>query len=147
MLFLSGAAPSDFAWDKRASSFQRFVINTQIQMEDRYFYSISESSNFFDHISNSITDFAKSCSQKAAVLCDRGIMDGSAYVSKEIWSGVLAGAGLDSVSAREGRYDAVFHLVTAADGAESYYSLANNEARHESIEDAVKQDRKTQVCT
>ena len=32
---------------------------------------------------------------------------------------------------REGRYDAVFHLVTAAQGAERFYTLENNQARSE----------------
>ena len=82
--------------------------------------------------------------QKAVILCDRGVMDGSAYVSKDIWQGVLDRAKLDIVSAREGRYDAVFHLVTAADGAEAFYTLANNKARHETVEEAIRQDRKTQ---
>ena len=53
-------------------------------------------------------------------------------------------AKLDIVSAREGRYDAIFHLVTAADGAESFYTLANNKARHESVPEAISQDKKTQ---
>jgi len=30
--------------------------------------------------------------------------------------------GMTSSDAREGRYNAVFHLVTAAEGAEKYYS-------------------------
>ena len=57
---------------------------------------------------------------------------------------MLNSVGLDHVSARDTRYDAIFHLVTAADGAETFYSLANNEARHESAEEAIAQDRKTQ---
>jgi hypothetical protein len=38
----------------------------------------------------------------------------------------------------------VFHLVTAADGAEAYYTLANNEARRETVEEARQQDVRTQ---
>ena len=37
-------------------------------------------------------------------------------------------------------YDAVFHLVTAAKGAEQFYTLANNAARYETIEEAVRVD-------
>jgi len=40
--------------------------------------------------------------------------------------------GLETLKIREGRYDAVFHLVTAAEGAESYYTLLNNMTRTES---------------
>ena len=34
---------------------------------------------------------------------------------------------------RDHRYDGVIHMVTSAEGAESFYSL-NNEARYEDIE-------------
>jgi len=68
------------------------------------------------------------------LLCDRGTLDGSAYISKEMWDRLLRAKGLDPLRIREGRYDAVFHLVTAALGAESYYSLMNNATRTESPE-------------
>ncbi len=68
------------------------------------------------------------------LLCDRGTLDGSAYISKEMWDRLLRAKGLDPLRIREGRYDAVFHLVTAALGAESYYSLMNNVTRTESPE-------------
>lgn len=42
--------------------------------------------------------------------------------------------GMDELSLRDGRYDGIFHLVTAARGAEENYSLDNNEARTESVE-------------
>lgn len=45
--------------------------------------------------------------------------------------------GMDEVSLRDGRYDGILHLVTAASGAEEHYSLDNNEARSESVEMAV----------
>ena len=35
---------------------------------------------------------------------------------------------------RDNRYDAVFHLITAADGAAKHYNLSTNQARHETIE-------------
>ena len=37
----------------------------------------------------------------------------------------------------------VLHLVTAADGAESFYTLENNAARSESKEEAIELDRRT----
>ena len=45
---------------------------------------------------------------------------------------------------REGRYNAVFHLVSAADGAEPFYSLENNQTRRESAEEARERDMQTQ---
>ena len=126
MLFLNGAYPQDLASVDCERAFQAFVIKTQMTLED------------------SFHNYARACGKKSVLLCDRGLMDGSAYVTDEIWSGVLKNVGLDHVSARDTRYDAIFHLVTAADGAETFYSLANNEARHESAEEAIAQDRKTQ---
>ena len=38
------------------------------------------------------------------------------------------------------RYDMVLHLVTAANGAEKYYTLENNAARSEGVELAIDID-------
>jgi len=57
------------------------------------------------------------------ILCDRGLMDGSSYMDTLDWEKLLESRdGMTSSDAREGRYNAVFHLVTAAEGAERYYS-------------------------
>lgn len=126
MLFLNGAFPDDLANVECAEAFQQFVLATQVSLED------------------SMRNYARSLKQKAVILCDRGVMDGSAYVDSETWNKVLSKNNMDVVAAREGRYDAVFHLVTAADGAQDFYTLANNNARHESMEAAQILDRKTQ---
>ena len=39
-------------------------------------------------------------------------------------------------------YDAVFHLVTAAKGAQEFYTTANNSARTETVEEAAELDDK-----
>lgn len=44
------------------------------------------------------------------------------------------------------RYNAVFHMVTAADGASAFYSLENNQARTETPEQAIDLDKRTQKC-
>ena len=41
---------------------------------------------------------------------------------------------------RDNRYDAVVHLISAADGAEEFYNT-DNEARFETVEQAVERDR------
>ena len=80
----------------------------------------------------------------AVLLCDRGLMDGSAYMSQEKWERLLQKRDIGCVSElREGRYNAVFHLVTAAEGAEQYYTLENNAARTEPPELARKLDKMT----
>jgi hypothetical protein len=69
------------------------------------------------------------------VLCDRGLLDISAYIPADLWGTLLAERGLTQQSALNS-YDAVLHLVTAADGAEAFYTTANNSARTETAEQA-----------
>ena len=78
--------------------------------------------------------------QETVILIDRGLMDGSAYVEKSQWKGLMDELGVTSVQLRDQRYDAVLHLVTAADGAEKFYDSATNEARYETIEEAREKD-------
>lgn len=76
------------------------------------------------------------------ILFDRGITDCQAYVDESIYRGAIQEHGLNKYLVRDSRYDAVIHLKTAADGAEEHYTLANNSARYESIEQARIQDSK-----
>jgi hypothetical protein len=76
------------------------------------------------------------------VLIDRGLLDGSAYISKENWQALLDDMGVNIVMLRDNRYDGVMHMVTAADGAEKFYASLNNEARYESVAEAVEKDKR-----
>ena len=76
---------------------------------------------------------------KILIVCDRGAMDNKAYMSNEEFNQVLSRLNLHEVELRD-HYDAVFHLVTAANGAPEAYSFANNKARYESEEDAIRLD-------
>lgn len=77
--------------------------------------------------------------EKVLIICDRGLFDGKAYMSADSFRAALASAGADENAAMNG-YDAVFHLVTAAKGAEEYYTTANNSARTESAQQAARLD-------
>ena len=77
--------------------------------------------------------------EKILIVCDRGAMDNRAYMNEEEFAAVLADIGKTEVQLRDG-YDAIFHLVTAAKGAEKYYTTENNTARKESIEEAAAID-------
>lgn len=77
------------------------------------------------------------------LLCDRGVPDAAAYTTPEQFSRVLQAVSSSMLTLRD-RYDAVVHLVTAADGAPQYYTTANNSARKESPEEAIALDRRTQ---
>lgn len=85
---------------------------------------------------------AQSYGDKAIIICDRGAMDISAYMKPQIWNQITQDVGTSTQELRDRRYDAVLHLVSAADGAEEYYTTANNEERTEGIELARVLDKK-----
>jgi CYTH domain-containing protein/predicted ATPase len=76
------------------------------------------------------------------LLCDRGVLDAAAYVSPEQFREVLRRVGYDRITLSD-RYIGVIHLVTAAEGALSSYTLANNAARTETPEQAIALDYRT----
>ena len=78
---------------------------------------------------------------KILIVCDRGAMDNKAYMGDVEFQAVLNSLGLDLVDLRDG-YDGVFHLATAAKGAEEFYTLSNNQARTETPEQARELDDK-----
>lgn len=77
--------------------------------------------------------------EKVLIVCDRGTLDNRAYMNEEEFRYVLDKLGISEVELRD-RYDAVFHLVTAAKGAVEFYTLANNTARYETPEEAAASD-------
>ena len=82
-------------------------------------------------------------SEKPVLLvCDRGTMDISVYLSPETWQAITAEIDIPIDKLRDSRYDAVLHLVTAADGAAEFYTTSNNEARTEGVELACTLDKK-----
>ncbi len=83
-------------------------------------------------------------SEKPLIICDRGLMDGLAYMTPEMFEDVLAARKMTEVDARDRRYDGVFHLMTIANGKPELYSTANNPARMETAEEAVAVDLRTQ---
>lgn len=94
------------------------------------------------HSENCVENIAKHFDKDVIIFCDRGLLDNKAYMSYDDFIKVLTQNGLDEEKAKN-RYDAVFHLVTAANGAENYYTLSNNTVRYESPEEARELDKKT----
>ena len=78
---------------------------------------------------------------KILVVCDRAAMDNCAYMTEQEFGWILKQTNTSKIELRD-QYDAVFHLVTAAKGAEKYYTSANNQARTESVEEAAVLDDK-----
>ena len=93
---------------------ERAILETQLALED------------------SFMRLAETCQKPVLIVCDRGTLDISAYISPEMWNDITAKAGTDTNALRN-RYDAVLHLVSAADGAEQYYTTATNAARYEQM--------------
>ena len=58
-------------------------------------------------IENSFFDLAQSTERNCLVICDRGAMDASAFISREQWEHILARNGLDEVEIRDNRYSQV----------------------------------------
>ena len=79
--------------------------------------------------------------EKVLIVCDRGVMDNKAYMNDTEFKNVMDALGLNEVEERD-QYDAVFHLTTAAKGAVEAYTLANNNARTETPEQAIEVDDK-----
>ena len=93
---------------------ERAILETQLALEDMFMR------------------MAEVCTKPTLIVCDRGTMDISAYMTPEMWEDITAKAGTDTNQLRA-RYDAVLHLVSAADGAEKYYTTATNATRYEQM--------------
>ncbi len=81
----------------------------------------------------------ESTAKKVLILCDRGLLDSRAYVSAVEFAQYAGAYGFTEAKIRN-RYDAVLHMVTAADGAENAYTLRNNAARAEDAQQARELD-------
>ncbi len=84
-------------------------------------------------------EIAKTQDKSIIILYDRGFMDNKAYSSDQEFIDILARLGLTEVECLSW-YDAVFHLTTAAKGAEAFYGSDNNNTRTETLEEAIVVD-------
>ena len=84
---------------------------------------------------------AEQCEEPTVIVLDRGALDISAYMKPEMWEKITRSVGTSTAELRD-RYDAVLHLVSAADGAEQYYTTSNNKQRTEGLELARLLDKK-----
>lgn len=95
-------------------------------------------------LEDSFYAMASTTGRPSVLLCDRGCMDGAAYVSNQVWVEILRQNNWTAEQVCSGRYDAVIHLTTAAEGAEAFYTTANNTVRSESPERARELDLRVQ---
>lgn len=83
---------------------------------------------------------AQSPRGKTVVFYDRGLLDGLAFVDRECLNRCLRSVEPNVDLNLFRRYDACFHLVTAAEGAEEHF--VNTSFRRETAEEAREQDMK-----
>lgn len=95
---------------------ERAILHTQLSLEDQF------------------VRLAEVCTLPTIVVCDRGTMDISAYMAPDMWADITSREGTTPAALRQ-RYDAVLHLVSAADGAEQYYTTATNATRYEKADE------------
>ena len=107
--------------------FEEAIFDMQVSFEDTYKQAVSR---IFPE-------------RRKVILLDRGIMDIRAFLTDDVFSGILKKKGMTRAAIRH-RYDGIIHLVTAADGAPDYYTGENNSARIETAEEALRIDRRTQ---
>ncbi len=106
-------------------AFQRIQVRYQLERERLYRRAAEALAN-----------------DNVVIVHDRGSMDDKPYMEPEEFAAILKELDQDEVSFRD-KYDAVFHLVTAAKGALPFYTTANNTARTETPEEAIDLDEKT----
>jgi CYTH domain-containing protein/predicted ATPase len=106
--------------------FEEAIFDMQMSFEDTYKQAVSR---IFPE-------------RRKVILLDRGIMDIRAFLTDDVFNGILKRKGLTRAAIRH-RYDGVIHLVTAADGAVEYYTGENNSARLETPEEALRIDVRT----
>eukprot|EP00038_Savillea_parva_P014617 m.11555 g.11555 ORF g.11555 m.11555 type:complete len:432 (-) comp2853_c0_seq1:115-1410(-) len=126
MLWKGGATPDDLSTAKNRILFQRKLMELQMTLEE------------------SFAAFADLSDEPVVIMCDRGCMDGAAYMDAAEWETMLGMIGKNELELRDLRYNAVIHLVTAAWGAEKHYSKSSNETRYEPPEAAREVDLRLQ---
>jgi len=125
-LILGGIAP----WTtKKTLDFQKAVLKLQIEKE-----------KVFENAALTIANH-----NKILIVCDRGTLDGKAFLSDLDFYNMLKSLNYTEGSLRDD-YDAVFHLTTSAKGAEEFYTLSNNKARTETLEEARESDDRLLNC-
>lgn len=125
---LSGGVEFNKLDEETVEMFQEDLLLCMLQTEETFFR---------------LAHMCKERGQDCLVICDRGTMDASAYMSPKSWNRVLERNSLNAVDLRDNRYDQVVHLVTAAIGAEDFYNTEDNPMRSEGLELAVKRDQAT----
>ncbi|XP_053677110.1 TRPL translocation defect protein 14 [Anopheles nili] len=104
--------------------FQENLLRTMIQIENTYF------------------ELGRTSNKNCLIICDRGFMDASAYISKEKWDRMMRSNNWNPVELRDNRYNQIIHMVSAANGAEQFYATEEHSCRSEGVSLARELDYK-----
>lgn len=121
-LVFGAAGRPDYSDKPRLMEYQKTIILIQMQMEDLFLATV--------------------CIPDSVLITDRGVLDNKTFVYPEDWQNLLKDLKLTESEVGLSRYDAVIHMVTAADGAPTHYKLEG--FRNETPEKAIRQDRRLQ---
>ncbi|XP_075146739.1 TRPL translocation defect protein 14-like [Haematobia irritans] len=123
-VLLSGGIKFSDLTEKEIYKFQENLVRTMMQIENTYF------------------QLGKSSTRNCLIICDRGFMDASAYISKDKWEKMMMTNNWHAIEMRDNRYNQVIHLVSAAHGAEEFYSIDGHASRSEDVDLARHLDNK-----
>jgi len=110
--------------EEQVLDFQEHLVATMMALEDTYF------------------SMAEKCIQNVLIIADRGVMDASAFISRDAWEKILTKLGLEDIEISDNRYNHVVHMQSAAIGAEKFYTVEEHVARFEGIEMARERDKR-----
>jgi hypothetical protein len=121
-VLLSGGIKFSDLSEEEAVRFQENLLKTMIQIENTFF------------------ELGRSCKRNCLIICDRGAMDASAFITKEKWEDIMKTNHWNNVELRDNRYNQIIHMVSAAKGAEEFYSIEDHSCRSEGVELARELD-------
>ncbi|XP_021916032.1 TRPL translocation defect protein 14 isoform X1 [Zootermopsis nevadensis] len=121
-VLLSGGIKFSDLSAEEAFRFQENLLKTMLQIENTFFA------------------LGESCSRDCLIICDRGAMDASAFISREKWEQMMVTNRWNSVELRDNRYNQIIHMVSAANGAEDFYTTEEHACRSEGMELARELD-------
>lgn len=115
-VFLSGGLKFSDLPASGAYEFQKNLLRCMLQVEQTF------------------VDLAKIDPHKnILIICDRGCMDATAYLQPGEWDQLSKEMNWNEVDLRDRRYNQVIHIMTAAKGAEAFYTCEGHGTRSEGI--------------
>lgn len=132
MIVTNGGQYPGMSEEKRGLllEYETVLVRLQLQLEETFV---------------ALAEYYRRQGDNVVVVYDRGMLDVKAYAPSDIWEALLH-EFKQTEEELLSRYDIVVHLVTAADGAEAFYTSANNAARTETAEQARELDARTFNC-